>query len=107
MIHGHKAKKADWSFALWLQSMSEEIYRTLMIGCFFLQITLVSLTPIVGKFAFGLCLCWLYALYSFELRAPLTSIIEAKSHPTDFLCALVQVPMEPGALGSGTKNCLL
>jgi etoposide-induced 2.4 mRNA len=68
VIHGLKSKKVDWSFARWLQSMSEEIYRSLLVGGYFVQITLVSFVPYIGKPVFGLYLCWLYALYSFEYK---------------------------------------
>jgi etoposide-induced 2.4 mRNA len=66
VIHGHKTKKAELSFATWLQAISEEIYRALLIGCYFIQITLFSFIPYVGTFIFGAYLSWLYALYSFE-----------------------------------------
>lgn len=48
--------------------MSEEVYRLLLIGSFFLEITLFSLVPIIGRLVWSIHLCWLYSFYSFEYK---------------------------------------
>jgi hypothetical protein len=54
------------TFQKWVATMSDEVYRLLLVTAFMLQITAVSFIPIVGNALVVVHLCWLYSLYSFE-----------------------------------------
>lgn len=68
MIKSGVRPNTSFTFQRWLQSMAEEVYRTLLITCFMVQVFVMSFIPVVGKFLAGLHFCWLYALYSFEYK---------------------------------------
>ena len=60
------AAKSGVTFQKWVATMSDEVYRLLLVTAFMLQITAVSFIPIVGNALVVVHLCWLYSLYSFE-----------------------------------------
>eukprot|EP01083_Nonionella_stella_P139632 426295_1 len=66
LIYRPKIKKEPFSLPRWIQTMSEEIYRQLLISSLWLQVFLMYFVPYVGNALAFLYLCWLYALYSFE-----------------------------------------
>lgn len=49
-----------------LDTMSEELYRMVMIAVFMLQAVLTSFIPRVGFWLSALQTCWMYSLYAFE-----------------------------------------
>ena len=68
LTRGHKQHTASLSFQRWIAAMSEELYRLLLVSLFLVQLSLVSLLPIVGQPLCVLHMCWLYSLYSFEYK---------------------------------------
>ena len=77
------------TFKRWVMVMSEELYRVLLVGCFVLQLSALSLLPHpVGDILAFVHLCWLHALYSFDYksvqRSPLhTHRSHRRQHRTD------------------------
>ena len=68
LTRGHKQHTPPLSFQRWIAAMSEELYRLLLVSLFLVQLSLVSLLPVVGQPLSVLHLCWLYSLYSFEYK---------------------------------------
>ena len=68
LTRGHKQHVPALSFQRWVAAMSEELYRLLLVSLFLVQLSLVSLLPVVGPPLALLHMCWLYSLYSFEYK---------------------------------------
>ena len=68
LTRGHKQHTPTLSFQRWIAAMSEELYRLLLVTLFLVQLSLVSLLPVVGPPLATLHICWLYSLYSFEYK---------------------------------------
>src|SRR5689334_8094703 len=49
-------------------TMSDEVYRLLLVSAYMVQLTLVSFVPYIGTPLVWIHLCWLYSLYSFEYK---------------------------------------
>jgi len=65
---GAPAAPAGLTFQRWVATMSDELYRLLLVTAFMAWITLLSFIPIVGNPLLIVNLCWLYSLYSFEYK---------------------------------------
>jgi len=68
VIHGSKVRKDGYSIKRYLAVVTEEIYHALLLLFFMLQVGLLSMIPWVGPLLTAICVCWLYALYSFEYK---------------------------------------
>ena len=68
LTRGHKQHTPTLSFQRWVAAMSEELYRLLLVTLFLVQLSLVSMLPVVGQPLSVLHMCWLYSLYSFEYK---------------------------------------
>lgn len=62
------AAKVGFTFQKWVATMSDEVYRCLLVTAFMVQVTLVSFIPVIGSTLVFVHLCWLYSLYSFEYK---------------------------------------
>ena len=60
------SSKGGVTFQKWVSTMSDEVYRLLLVSAFMLQITAVSFVPLIGSTLVAMHLCWMYSLYSFE-----------------------------------------
>ena len=58
--------KSGVTFQKWVATMSDEVYRLLLVTAFMIQITVLSFIPYIGTPLVVVHLCWLYSLYSFE-----------------------------------------
>jgi hypothetical protein len=56
------------SFARWVSTMSDEVYRLFLVSAFAGQMTLVSFLPYIGAPLVFVHLCWMCSLYSFEYK---------------------------------------
>ena len=54
------------TFQRWVSTMSDEVYRLLLVTAFMIQTTAVSFIPVVGNTLVLVHMCWMYSLYSFE-----------------------------------------
>jgi etoposide-induced 2.4 mRNA len=54
------------AFQKWVATMSDEVYRLLLVTAYMAQVTVVSFIPYIGSTLVFVHLCWLYSLYSFE-----------------------------------------
>lgn len=69
ITHGGSTERKGVTFQKWVATMSDEVYRLLLVTAYTIQITLTSFLP----FGVGYCLvlvqlCWMYSLYSFEYK---------------------------------------
>ncbi|CAK0785578.1 hypothetical protein CVIRNUC_008788 [Coccomyxa viridis] len=61
------AKEAAGGSPLMVQ-MAHEVYRVVLFGVFYLQVSLLGYLPYIGKGLYLILVSWLYALYSFDYR---------------------------------------
>ncbi|CAL5224378.1 g7054 [Coccomyxa viridis] len=51
-----------------MEQMAHEVYRVVLFGVFYLQVSLLGYVPYIGKPLYLVLVSWLYALYSFDYR---------------------------------------
>jgi etoposide-induced 2.4 mRNA len=66
-IAASKAAKADPVHQV-LRSVSDQIYSLILLGCYLLQVAILSFIPFVGTFISGVYMSFLYSMYFFEYR---------------------------------------
>jgi etoposide-induced 2.4 mRNA len=69
ITHGGATERKSITFQKWVATMSDEVYRLLLVTAYTIQITLTSFLPFgIGSILVLIQLCWMYSLYSFEYK---------------------------------------